>query len=186
MIDLAYFLAAAGAEGSGPSGLAERFGLNLGHISIQVLSFAILAFVLYKFGFKPVLATLDKRQAEIQKGLDYAREMEAKLAEAEEERKRRIQEASKEGQDIVAEARRAAEDRIAKAAQDASRQAEDILRRGEQQIEADRRRMLAEAREEIARLVVGTASKVLSRDLSSEERDRFAATAADALAEERA
>jgi len=186
MIDFNYLLAAAGAEGAEATGLAERFGLNLGHISIQVLSFAILAFVLYKFGFKPVLATLEERQAEIQKGLDYAREMEAKHAEAEEERERRLKEASKEAQDIVAEARRAAEDRIAKAAQDATRQAEDIVRRGERQIEADRRNMLAEAREEIARLVVETTSKVLSRELSSEERDRFAATAAEALAEERA
>ena len=42
-------------------GLVEQFGLSLNYVAMQVVSFAILSFVLYRWGIKPVLATMDER-----------------------------------------------------------------------------------------------------------------------------
>ena len=47
--------------------------------------------------------------------------------------------------------------------------------------ETKRERVLKEAREEIASLVVQTASKVLSKDLSEDEKHKFASRATDEL-----
>lgn len=182
MIDLIQVLAAADPQAAAESGsIVERFGIQTSHIIMQFISFAILAAVLWKFAFKPVIATMDERQKQIDSGLKFAEEMKVKLAEAEEERKRILQQASVEAKELVTEARQTAEARIEKSSQQAIAAAEEITRKAERQIELDRKQMLAEARSEIARLVVATASQVLSKELSAEEKSRFADRASASL-----
>ena len=48
-------------------------------------------------------------------------------------------------------------------------------------MEQERQRVLKEAREEIASLVILTSSKVLDKELSEEEKSRFSQSAADNL-----
>ena len=163
--------------------LGETFGIEPSYIAWQAASFLILAFVLYRFAFKPVLATIDERQQKIEEGLKHADSMKLRLEEAEAEKKKVIQEASIEAKKIVDEARAQAEARIEKSAQEAIEQAEGILKRAEAQIDLDRKNMLAEVRSEIARLVVDTASKVLSKDLSADEKSRYNASASANLVE---
>ena len=55
------------------------------------------------------------------------------------------------------------------------------MTKSEQQIELDRKKMLAEARSEIARLVVATTSKVLAKELSSDDKSRFTESASASL-----
>lgn len=182
MTDLIQILAAADPQAAAESaGLAETFGIHWTHITMQAISFCILAGVLWKFAFKPVLATMDEREAKIDSGLKYAEEMKVKLAEAETEKKKILQEASTEAKAIVTEARQTAEARIDKSAQEAIRAAEDITKKAELQIANDRKQMMAEARSEISRLVVATASKVLSKELTAEEKSRYSESASSTL-----
>ena len=80
MIDAFNVLAAAApsAEG-GVAGIMHEFGVEWPFFIAQVVSFSVVAFLLYKFAFKPVLATIDERQSKIEDGLNYADEMKAKL-----------------------------------------------------------------------------------------------------------
>ena len=48
-------------------------------------------------------------------------------------------------------------------------------------IELEKKKMLAEARTEIARLVVETTQRVLSKDLSESDRNRYSESAAREL-----
>lgn len=157
--------------------LGETFVIEWGYIIWQAVSFLILAYVLYRFAFKPVLSTMDERQEKIDAGLKYAEEMKVKLAEAQEEKKKILQEASMEAKQIVTEARVDAESRIERSTQEAIKSAEEVTRKARAQIELDRKQMIAEARSEISRLVVATAAKVLSKELSQDEKSRFAETA---------
>lgn len=184
MIDLIQVLAAADPHAVVESaGTAERFGIHTSHIVMQLISFVILTAVLWKFAFKPVFATMDERQQTIDSGLKYAEEMKVKLAEAAEEKKKILQDASIEAKDIVTEARQTAESRIEKSVQDAIKSAEDVSKKATTQIELDRKQMLAEARSEISRLVVATAAKVLSKELSDDDKNRFAESASANLVE---
>lgn len=182
MIDLVQVLAASDASAVAESAsIPEKFGIQWQYVTMQLISFVVLAAVLWKFAFKPVFATMEEREAKIDSGLKYAEEMQLKLAEAEAEKKRILQEASVEAKAIVTDARQTAEARIDKSAQEAIRAAEEITRKAEQQIENDRRQMLAEARGEISRLVVATTRKVLSKELSEEEKARYAESASSTL-----
>ena len=48
-------------------------------------------------------------------------------------------------------------------------------------MEQERQRVLSDAREEIASLVILTTSKVLQKELSEEEKQRYSATAVEKL-----
>jgi len=65
--------------------------------------------------------------------------------------------------------------------EDARKQAEEIITKAKLAMEQERERVLREAREEIASLVVLTTSKVLSKDLTEEEKQRFSSKAAEEL-----
>ena len=149
---------------------------------MQVISFSLLAYILYRFAFKPVFVTMDERNAKIADGLKYADDMKAQLEEAEQERKEIIQKASQEAQGIVNEAKTVAEENF-NSTQEAIARAEEIAAKAEQQIELDRKKMMDEARSEITRLVVATTGKVLSKELSSEEQDRYSRSASSQLVE---
>jgi len=173
------FLAAANpAAGE----FAREFGFNAKLIFAQILNFGILAFLLYRFAIKPIAATLDERQQKIADGLQYAEEMKAQLAAATRERDEKIKEAAADAQRILTESREQSKEMIEKKTQEAAAQAEAIIRKATEATEQERKKMLSDVRQEVARLVVATSSKVLSRDLSDAEKSTFSESAAKELA----
>ena len=57
------------------------------------------------------------------------------------------------------------------------------MRKAREQMQLERQTLVAEARQEFAQLVVETATKVLDRELSDEEKTRFSESASKELAE---
>lgn len=164
-------------EHAASGGLAEQFGLSVNYVAMQVVSFAILAFVLYRWGIKPVLATMDERQHKIESGLKYAEEMKAKLEQANQHSEDILRKAGLEAQAIVNDARKTAKELADRQTQDTAAQTAAMLAKAQQAIELEHAKMVAEVRGEIARLVTLTAGKVLSKELSAEEKSRYTQTA---------
>jgi len=165
--------AAHGEAASGITKITQDFGVSLPLILAQALSFSIVAFVLWKFGFKPVLATLDERQQKIGSGLKYAEEMQAKLAAAQQESAAIIKKSQVDASRIVDEARKSAKEFLDKQTQEASAKSADMLAKAQQAIELEHKKMLADARTEIARLVVITTERVLAKKLTDADRAAF-------------
>jgi F-type H+-transporting ATPase subunit b len=164
--------------------IAHDFGINLPGILAQMLSFGIVAFILWRFAFKPVLATIGERQHKIDSGLKYADEMKAKLEAAQAEIEARTREALVQGRQIVAEAQKAAKEFSDRQQRDAIEKAGGILAKAQEAIELEKRKMLSDARREIARLVVATTQRVLSQELSEADRARYNESAARELERE--
>jgi F-type H+-transporting ATPase subunit b len=161
--------------------ISRDFGVTLPFILAQVLNFLIVAFVLWRFAFKPVLATLDERQKKIASGLQYAEEMKAKLDAAQQESAASAKRSQVEAAKVIDEARKSAKEFLDKQTQEAAAKASEMLVKAQQVIELEKRKMLAEARTEIARLVVATTQKVLARELSDADRSRYNESAAREL-----
>jgi F-type H+-transporting ATPase subunit b len=173
--------AAHGEAATGITKITQDFGISVPNILAQILSFSLVAFLLWKFAFKPVLATLDERQQKIASGLQYAEEMKAKLEAAQQESAVIIKRAQVEATKIVDEARKSAKDFLDRQTQESVAKANDILVKAQQAIELEHRKMLADARTEIARLVVATTQRVLARELSEADRTRYNDAAAREL-----
>jgi len=162
--------------------LARRMGVDPALILAQAVNFCILAFLLYRFAFKKVLETMDERRDKIEAGLKYAEEMKEKLAEAGRQQQEIVRKAQQEAQQIVAEARSSAKDFYDRQTQETAAKVEQMLERGRQANELERQRMLAELRQEVARLVVATSAKVLDRELTADDRQSINKRAAEQLA----
>lgn len=187
MLQTLIFLAAApeavNPESMGPiQQLAHQFGVDWKLILMQALNFLIVAFLLYKFAFKPVLKTIDERQQKIADGLQYAQEMKDKLADAERKQQEVLRNAQQEAQKIIAEARSSAKDFYDRQTQEATQRVEEMLERGRQANELERQKMLADVRQEVAKLVVQVSERVLARQLSEQDKSAFNARAAEELA----
>jgi F-type H+-transporting ATPase subunit b len=174
--------AATSAEVDKLTMITDKFGVKLPTLIAQMINFCLVALVLYKFAVKPIVATLDERQQKIADGLQYAEEMKAQLAAAERERAEKIKQAAVDAQKILTESREQSKEMIEQKTQEAAAQAEAIIRKASEATELERQKMLSDVRQEVARLVVATSSKVLSRDLSDAEKQTFSDSAAKELA----
>jgi len=166
---------------SGITKLVNDFGINLPGIFAQMLSFCIVAFVLWRFAFKPVIATLDERKQKIESGLKYAEEMKAKLDATRQESAELIKKAQLEGAKFIEEARKAAKEFSDREQKAATERANDIVAKAQQAIELEHKKMLADTRGEIARLVVAITQRVLAKELNDADRTRYNDSAAREL-----
>jgi F-type H+-transporting ATPase subunit b len=173
---LILFATAAAEPGEKVSGVTKLlfdFGIDLPLLLAQILCFSVVMYLLWRFVFKPVLATLDDRQRQIESGLTYAEEMKAKLAQTKDESAAILKQAQTDGARLIEESRRAAKEFLDQQQKDAAARANDLVAKAKQAMELEHKKMLDETRSEVARLVVATTRQVLARELSDGERTRY-------------
>jgi len=181
MLDTLLIIAAATTDATSSAGplseLAGKFHVETNILVAQIINFLIVAFLLYRFAFKPIIATIDMRQQKIADGLQYAEEVKLKLADVEKKQADTLKEASLEAQKTVGDARSQAKQHLESQKSEAQAQAEDLLKKAREAIDLERTKMISEAKEEIAGLVVQTAEKVLARELTASEKSSFSESA---------
>jgi F-type H+-transporting ATPase subunit b len=160
-------------EAAHEGGIIEKFGLDWKYVAIQTVSFLILFGVLYKFGIKPTIATMEERNKKIESGLRNAEETQVRLTAAAQESAQLIRTAQLEAQKVVDEARKTAKEFADRQNAEATARAADTLAKAQQAIELEHKKMLNETRSEIARLVVKTTEQVLAKKLSESDRAAY-------------
>jgi F-type H+-transporting ATPase subunit b len=178
--------AAPATESSGPLGdiikLFGSFGVDGPHLLVQVVNFALLAFVLYRFAIKPALGQLEERIRQAEQLQQDRAAAEAQLAAAQKTAEARLVAASDEAAKILADARNAAKAAVEAARAEAQAAQTEVIAKAKAAIEADRVKMMDEVRGEVSRLVVATAAKVLEQDLDDAQRGRLNEAAVKQLA----
>jgi F-type H+-transporting ATPase subunit b len=172
------FLAAAevheaAVHASSDPSIAEKFGLEWKYVLLQAFGFLVLFVVLYWKGIKPTIAAMDERAEKISAGLKYADEIKAQLASTQQQSDAALKEAQLKAQAVVAEAQKVAKEFSDKQQKEALEQAAALITKAQAAIELEKKKMLAEARTEIARLVVATTQRVLAKELSDADRSRY-------------
>lgn len=162
--------------------ITDSFGVSLPKILAQVLNFTVVAIVLWKFAFKPVLATLDERQRKIADGLRYAEETKARLDAVQQENADTLKRAQIEAASIIEQSRKTAKELAERETAAATERANALITKAQQAIELEKQKMLNEARVEISRLVIATTQRVLAKELSDADRSRYNEAAARELA----
>jgi len=163
----------AATSSSSPVDLLLQFGVEWKYVVWQFISFAILAGFLYQFAIKPILATVDERNARLAVGLKNAEDTVAKLAEAQQQAAEEIKKAQAAANKIIEDTRKTAKEFADLQAKEATARGHDMITKAQQAIELEHKKMLEQARLEVARLVVRTTQQVLARELSDAERARY-------------
>src|SRR5215469_8714454 len=84
---------------------ADTFGWNWKLFLSQVISFSIVAYLLQRFAYKPILAVLEERRRKIEEGQINAEKIRKELAEAEKRYQEIVTKANSDGQRMIDEAR---------------------------------------------------------------------------------
>jgi len=152
----------------------EQFGFQKQLFISQVISFAVVCFLLHRFAYKPILKVLEERREKIAAGLANAEKIKAELANAQVKAQEILTQASSQATKAIEEARAAAAKVQEVETQKAIAAAGDIIAKARQASEAELVRMKAELRKEVGRLVVATSAKVTGNILTPDQQARLA------------
>ncbi len=115
--------------------IIKEFGIDWVLLGAQVINFLIIAYILKRFAYKPILGILKQRQETIKKGLKDAEEAQRLLDKATEKEREILRKAQNEAKKLL---------------DDAKSQRTEMLRQSEETTRKEADRMLKEAREQIA------------------------------------
>jgi F-type H+-transporting ATPase subunit b len=174
--------AATGGFGTMLRDTAETFGWNPGLFLSQVISFVIVALLLRRFAYKPILNVLHERRERIEESLRNAEKIKQQLTEAEKRYAEILAKANADAQKMIDEARESSSHVADRKMQEAIVAAEQIIAKAREASALERERTMAELKRQLGRLVVETTAKVTGKVLTSEDQRRLQEEAARQLA----
>ncbi len=152
----------------------QVLGIQWPKLLAQLLNFAIVMFVLWRWAYKPVFAVLEARRQKIAEGMANSEKSTAQLAKTEADRKAILAQAGDQANQMIEEARTAAVRVREVETQKAIAAAEQILIKAREAAAQDHDRMLRELKREVGRLVVQTTTTVTGKILTPEDQRRLA------------
>jgi F-type H+-transporting ATPase subunit b len=167
------FLVAAGSFGDMVRDTADTFGWNPWLFLSQVVSFSIVALLLKRFAYKPILAVLEERRQRIAEGLLNAEKIKQQLAEAEQRYQEILTKANGEAQKMIDEARESSAHLAERKQQEAIAAAEQIIAKAREAAAFEHEHTMESMKRELGRLVVETTAKVTGKILTSEDQQRL-------------
>lgn len=161
---------------------AETFGWNPWLFFSQVISFAIVALLLRRFAYKPILAVLEDRRRKIEEGQLNAEKIKKELAEAEKRYQEILAKANADAQKMIDEARQSAAHLSERKQQEAITAAEQIVAKAKEAAALEHERQMQTLKRELGRLVVETTEKVTGKVLTPDDQKRLQEEAARQVA----
>ena len=131
----------------------------------NLVNFLIIFWLLKRFAWKPIQKMLADRQQKIDQGLEDAKKTAAELTMAEENYKNKINQAKKEANLIIAKASDQGQALINTAAAEASAKAKKILTDSQVLIQQEKKKMMAELRQDTVALSLAIAEKIIREKL---------------------
>lgn len=144
--------------------MAELFhalGIDWKLLLAQVVNFAILAFLLKRFVYGPVVASLNTRRERIKLSEEKVQEIDRKFAEAEALGKKALEDARANASRIVKDAEVAASKLKDTLLHDAHKDVEKLLADGKRKLEEEEKRVAQSLKKDIASLIALSIEKTL-------------------------
>ena len=162
-----------------PTGIFDLPNTSL--IFWELITFAILLFLLYRYVYPPIRDRIQQRQSEIERAIDEAQKTRSEARELLAEYRRQIEEARGEARRILDEARIQGEAQRERTRQDAREEGERIIQRAREEIERERDSALREVRREVSDMVVLASERVIGRELDRDGHEHLISEALDSL-----
>src|SRR4030095_2556035 len=177
----ALFFFAEADSGGQIAQIARTFGVDWPHLISQIISFAIVCLLLFRFAYRPILKVLEERQQLIAQGLANSEQIKAELASIEKQREDVMAQANAQAPQFISESRDASARLREQETQKAAAAAEQIIIKAHEASAQDHERMLADLRREVGRLVVQTSAAITGKILTTEDQRRLAEETAQQL-----
>jgi F-type H+-transporting ATPase subunit b len=150
----------------------------------EIVSFAILLFVLAKYAFPPILEGLDARERKIRESIETAERQRAEAERRMFEYETKMKAAQKEADALVEQAKLRAQHLLEENERRLTQEAERIKTSTAREIDQERRRALEDVRSHATDLALRVAEKVIERSLTDADHKRLAEETLSAVADD--
>jgi F-type H+-transporting ATPase subunit b len=150
--------------------LASNFLIPDATFLAELVAFALILFVIWRFVVPPLQKSMTARQDAIKKSFDDADAAKKRLDDAEAEYKKAIAEARAEQAKAREDAAATRREIVDAAKAEAQTEAAAILARAEAALEVERRQVFTELRSDIGKLAVDLAERIVGESLADDER----------------
>lgn len=151
--------------------LFQALGLDIKILIAQFINFAVLVFVLYKFGYKPIFNFLEERKNKIEQGINDAKKAAEKLEFIEQKEKEIIIQAKKEAKNILEQVKEQANKKYKTIIEQAKEDIGQMINQAKVNIQAKKAEALKEIKKEIGSLVIQALEKILEEKID-EKKDQ--------------
>lgn len=149
------------------TGIVGLFGLDGRLFLAQLINFAIVLFVLWKWVFTPVTKGMQERAAKIEASLVNSDKIAKEKEEFEHWKNQEMSKARSEAGQIISEAKNSAEKTKQTILDQAKQEQDALVEKTKQQLETEKQKIVSEAKAEIATMVVSSTEKILKNKLDS-------------------
>jgi F-type H+-transporting ATPase subunit b len=134
--------------------ILHTFGIDWRLLLVNAVNFGLLLAGLTYFLYKPILAMLEERRKKVAEGVEAARVAQEKLSRIELDRQEALKSAGREADEIIAAARASGAQKGAALVEASERRAQAALAEAAKEAEELKAKALAEAKGEVAELIV--------------------------------
>ena len=145
---------------------ADLLSPGAGLIVYQAIGFLILLFILGKFAWKPILASLKEREESIEGALAAAEHAKNEMAALQADNEKLLAEARAERDKILKEAVSVAQSIKEEAKEETSKITAKMIEDAKATIDNEKRTALAEVKTQVAELSLEITEKILRKELS--------------------
>lgn len=145
---------------------------NVGTIFWMAIVFLIVALVLKKFAWKPILNALDEREKSIESALNAAQEARQEMAKLKAGNEELIEEGRKEKESILREALNLKESILSEAKERASAETQRSLEHARQQIQNEKARAINDMKKQITEISLLIAEKIIRKEMADNKQQQ--------------
>ncbi len=145
---------------------------GIGLIFWMTLSFGILFFILAKFAWKPIMATLREREQSIDEALQQAIATKEEMKALQFSNEQLLKEAKEERDTILKDARHIRDGILEEAKNKANQEYNRILESAKESIHYEKMNAITELKNQIATLSIEIAEKLLKEELSDKAKQK--------------
>ncbi len=155
---------------------------SFGLLIWTLVAFLVVFYILKKFAWKPILATLKEREQGIADAISTAEKVKAEMAELKNENELLMAKAREERSVILKEAKLHSDKMISDAKDKAKSEYDRIVADAQQAIQQQKNAALTDVKNQVGALVIEVSEKILKRELSNKgEQETYIRQLADGV-----
>jgi len=141
--------------------------------AFQLVNFVILYLLLRKLLYQPIAGFMEKRRDEIANSIEEAEKDKEVARKTREKYEKQLQEAKQEASDIMARATKQGDEMINQSKVEAKKQGQNLIEQAKKEINLEKERAFMELRDEVGRLSVDIAEKILAQNIDHAAQEKL-------------
>ncbi len=146
---------------------------ELGTMLFQLGAFVLLVLLVSKFGSRPIINMMKKRQDHIQQQITSAEESRKEAESLLQQQKEVLEQARLEAKEMIARAKRQKEKEAEEIILQAKIRADQLVKEATREIELEKEKALSQLRDQVGLLSVQLTSKLLEKEVSDVEQTKL-------------